>query len=453
MPYPTGGDVVDRNVPRRRSAASCGWLLLWAVVLVLSPLRPATAAADTNGTGGVPIATSVIYPVGAPTIQPTWDHANASGYYITQGFNTSCDPSAGQGYYLYGLYYCGHTGVDLGTTTASPVIHATAAGLVVSAGYNGSYGVMVRLRHDLPDGSVMYSQYEHLQYGSLDVYVGEIVSQGQELGLVGATGNATGPHLHFEIKSVDENGPGYTFGNASLIAGYVDGLAFVAAHLLQRAAYIASTGHPSPEVFDESSESGPVLERFLRSYQHFVVVAVSDGLHVRVEPGVQARIVGAALRGAKLGYMATKGSWIEVALPQHVQGWVDRRYVAGYRDWATSGNGTANSSWPPAGAVVATVAVLGLNVRSGPGEDHPIVTAAYHGDTVELLAYTPHWAQDRTRDGAIGWAARQYLQEPGAPTPHGAVTIVPTVSLLRVRTGPGLQYPACGAVLTAPISR
>src|SRR6516225_9977867 len=65
----------------------------------------ATANATTNG---VPVATSFIYPVGSGTTAPTWDPNNGNGYFITQGFNTSCDPSLGQGYYMYGLYYCGH---------------------------------------------------------------------------------------------------------------------------------------------------------------------------------------------------------------------------------------------------------------------------------------------------------------------------------------------------------
>ncbi|MGH2346930.1 MAG: hypothetical protein ACRDG4_17020, partial [Chloroflexota bacterium] len=76
------------------------------------------------------------------TSQPTWTPGNSNGYFITQGFNTSCDPTLDQGFYLYGTYFCGHTGVDLASATASSAIHATAAGVVTAAGYNSSYGVM-----------------------------------------------------------------------------------------------------------------------------------------------------------------------------------------------------------------------------------------------------------------------------------------------------------------------
>ena len=127
-----------------------------APLVCLTGLACGLAPAPVHGAtrtpaDGTPIATSFIYPVGSENAQPAWDPNNPNGYYVTQGFNTSCDPSAGQGYYLYGLYYCGHTGVDLATSTADAAIHATAAGVVVEAGYNGGgYGVMVRIRHLLP---------------------------------------------------------------------------------------------------------------------------------------------------------------------------------------------------------------------------------------------------------------------------------------------------------------
>lgn len=401
----------------------------------------ASPSSDNTSTGGAAIATSFIYPVGMSTVQPTWNQNNGNGYYISQGFNTSCDPSQNQGYYLYGLYYCGHTGTDLATSTASSVVHATANGIVVTAGYNGSYGVMVRIRHYLPDGSIVYSQYEHMAFGSLTVYSGEVVTQGQEIGLVGATGFVTGAHLHFEIKTVDEDGWGYTFGNSSLIAGYMDPIAFVAAHQLQPASYILSSGGQN-KIFPLESE--PVLQHFLQSYKHYVVVSVSDGLHVRSGPGLKAHILGTTLRGAKLGYIKTQGAWIDVALPQNVTGWVDKKYVTGYQDW-DSADSAARPTWPPAGSTVGTVNVLGLNVRSGPGENHAIVTSVYQKDKVEVLSFSPHWASIKTRDGSQGWVVRQYIDVSGR-SGQSTAYIVPTVPLLHVRSGPGLQYPVSGSV-------
>ncbi len=415
---------------------------LCGICVRLSPVS-ASSSRDNASTGGVPFATSFIYPVGAGAIQPTWDPGNGNGYFVTQGFNTSCDPTAGQGFYLYGTYFCGHTGVDLASATASAIVHATAAGIVVEAGYNAGYGVMVRIKHYLPDGSVVYSQYEHMAYGSLAVYAGEIVAQGQELGLVGATGFATGAHLHFEIKTVNEDGWGYTFGNAALIAGYLEPISFVASHKLQPANYITTSGH-AVQVFPAESEY--LLQHFLHSYKHFVVVSVSDGLHVRSGPGQHSHILGVALRGAKLAYLATKGKWIEVSLPQNVRGWVDRDYVAGYQDWDRLA-AARRLAWPPPGPV-ATVDLngVGLNVRSGPGQNHSIVSAVYEHDKVVVLFRTTNWARVLTRDGTRGWVLRRYLDEPGqAPVVH-ITYLVTTTALLHVRSGPGLSFPATGSV-------
>lgn len=91
-----------------------------------------------------------------------------------------------------------HTGVDFPVPTGTTV-RAVVAGKVVAAGWEGSYGYQVVLRHD--DGR--YSQYAHLS--AVSVRAGERVGAGQRVGLSGATGNATGPHLHFEVRT----GPDY----------------------------------------------------------------------------------------------------------------------------------------------------------------------------------------------------------------------------------------------------
>ncbi|WP_405977657.1 LysM peptidoglycan-binding domain-containing M23 family metallopeptidase [Streptomyces sp. NBC_00158] len=91
-----------------------------------------------------------------------------------------------------------HTGVDFIASTGTTV-RAVGAGTVVSAGWGGAYGNQVVIKH--ADGK--YSQYGHLS--SLSVSAGQSVTGGQTIGLSGATGNVTGPHLHFEIRT----GPSY----------------------------------------------------------------------------------------------------------------------------------------------------------------------------------------------------------------------------------------------------
>ncbi|WP_374984722.1 peptidoglycan DD-metalloendopeptidase family protein [Streptomyces fradiae] len=91
-----------------------------------------------------------------------------------------------------------HTGVDFPVPTGTSV-KAVSSGRVVSAGWAGSYGYQVVIRHD--DGK--YSQYAHLS--ALTVRAGQTVSAGQRIARSGSTGNSTGPHLHFEVRT----GPGY----------------------------------------------------------------------------------------------------------------------------------------------------------------------------------------------------------------------------------------------------
>jgi murein DD-endopeptidase MepM/ murein hydrolase activator NlpD len=86
-----------------------------------------------------------------------------------------------------------HLGVDLAAPRGMPV-HATADGVVVDAGWHGGYGNLVEVQH--PNG---YStRYAHLS--AILVRPGTPVKQGDELGRVGMTGLATGPHLHYEVR-------------------------------------------------------------------------------------------------------------------------------------------------------------------------------------------------------------------------------------------------------------
>ncbi|MFI8214221.1 M23 family metallopeptidase [Streptomyces sp. NPDC085932] len=92
-----------------------------------------------------------------------------------------------------------HTGIDFHAATGTSV-HAVGAGTVVEAGWGGAYGNQVVIK--MNDGT--YTQYGHLS--SVGVSVGQQVTPGQQIGLSGATGNVTGPHLHFEARTSPEYG-------------------------------------------------------------------------------------------------------------------------------------------------------------------------------------------------------------------------------------------------------
>jgi murein DD-endopeptidase MepM/ murein hydrolase activator NlpD len=124
-----------------------------------------------------------------------------------------CDTSAGGavgdgsfGWPLSGAVLVGndyipgvHQGVDLGSASSSTIV-AADSGLVVYAGWaNGGYGNTVMIDH----GNGFQTLYAHMS--AIAVSCGQSVGQGSAIGVVGSTGNSTGPHLHFEIRYMGMN--------------------------------------------------------------------------------------------------------------------------------------------------------------------------------------------------------------------------------------------------------
>jgi murein DD-endopeptidase MepM/ murein hydrolase activator NlpD len=87
-----------------------------------------------------------------------------------------------------------HPGLDLPAPAKAPVL-AAADGRVSYAGLHpGGYGKLVVVAH----GSGVRTLYAHL--AAIDVAVADRVARGERVGLVGSTGDSTGPHLHFEVR-------------------------------------------------------------------------------------------------------------------------------------------------------------------------------------------------------------------------------------------------------------
>ncbi|GHE07034.1 M23 family metallopeptidase [Streptomyces alanosinicus] len=102
------------------------------------------------------------------------------------------------------MWQAKHSGQDFAVPTGTEVV-AIHGGTVVKAGPNGAgdgpaYGNAVVVKH----GSGAYSQYAHLS--RIDVRAGQIVKTGQRIALSGSTGNSSGPHLHFEIRTTPNFG-------------------------------------------------------------------------------------------------------------------------------------------------------------------------------------------------------------------------------------------------------
>ncbi|BCX13109.1 MAG: peptidase [Thermosynechococcus sp.] len=93
-----------------------------------------------------------------------------------------------------------HSGTDLGAPEGTPVL-AVFEGRVIESDWRGGYGLTVILQHPPAQHQTLYA---HLSQRF--VHPGQWVKQGEIIGLVGSTGNATGPHLHFEIQAMTAQG-------------------------------------------------------------------------------------------------------------------------------------------------------------------------------------------------------------------------------------------------------
>jgi murein DD-endopeptidase MepM/ murein hydrolase activator NlpD len=103
-----------------------------------------------------------------------------------------------------GMWSHKHSGQDYAVPIGTNVM-AAHGGTVVKAGGNGAgdgpaYGNAIVIKH----GNGTYSQYAHLS--RIDVRVGQVVKTGQHIAASGNTGNSSGPHLHFEIRTTPNYG-------------------------------------------------------------------------------------------------------------------------------------------------------------------------------------------------------------------------------------------------------
>jgi len=207
-----------RGIPR---LAAHSWALaLAALVLLLAPLAFTHPAAEAHATvggppymGTTPGEPAFRYPAtaaqaGAVAPLPHHQGGTADGLAadvtvdpLTQPA-TASDPGGSrervmrfvwptQGI-ITQYFWQYHPGIDIAAGVSTQEF-ASAAGQVVFAGW-GSYGIYVEIDH----GNGFHSIYGHMS--AVLVKTGDTVSQGQLIGLMGATGRATGTHLHFEIR-------------------------------------------------------------------------------------------------------------------------------------------------------------------------------------------------------------------------------------------------------------
>lgn len=104
--------------------------------------------------------------------------------WLTDGFGSRKDPFHGETAF--------HNGLDIAADKGAP-IYAAASGVVQSAGWGGDFGNLVVIAHEFG----LTTRYAHMS--RIDVKAGDRVERGQVVGYIGATGRASGPHLHYEV--------------------------------------------------------------------------------------------------------------------------------------------------------------------------------------------------------------------------------------------------------------
>lgn len=144
---------------------------------------PPPIVAEVAGLGSVSIIESdkIVWPVQSPD--------RRSG-----GYGPRNAPCAGCSTF--------HDGVDFTPGNGTPVMSIADGVVVLATESGGGLGVNVEVEHNI-GGELITSSYAHMQYGSIAVSVGQRVTAGQQLGLVGTTGQSTGPHLHLEMFGTD----------------------------------------------------------------------------------------------------------------------------------------------------------------------------------------------------------------------------------------------------------
>jgi murein DD-endopeptidase MepM/ murein hydrolase activator NlpD len=148
---------------------------------------PESTAPSAPEDAEVAIQITAIRKKADPAFLPTmWAHMGK----INNEFGFRRNPFGGRAYEF-------HPGMDINGERGDFVV-APANGTVIKAGWTGGYGNMIEIDH----GNGLATRYGHLS--KIQVEVGDSITRGQIIALIGSTGRSTGPHLHFELRLNDK---------------------------------------------------------------------------------------------------------------------------------------------------------------------------------------------------------------------------------------------------------
>jgi len=151
-------------------------------------LQLSAEEAAENENGDVENAVKSLRTIMNPEFLPTmWAHLGK----INNEFGFRRNPFGGRNYEF-------HPGMDIDGERGDDVM-APANGTIAKAGWMGGYGNMIEIDH----GNGLATRYGHLS--KIEVQVGDTITRGQLIGLIGSTGRSTGPHLHYELRLNDKS--------------------------------------------------------------------------------------------------------------------------------------------------------------------------------------------------------------------------------------------------------
>lgn len=152
---------------------------------ILTTLTVPTTGTGNTGDTNIPETTRVVFPL-------------PDGSWVkTGGFGGGADPFTFEPDY--------HFGTDYGAADGTPIF-AVADGIVVHAGYTGTWGGLIIIEHTV-QGERVASYYAHMWEHGIHVTDGMAVTAGQHIGDVGSSGKSTGAHLHLEIRPGGQGQP------------------------------------------------------------------------------------------------------------------------------------------------------------------------------------------------------------------------------------------------------
>ena len=474
-------------MPKKLSSAVAGTL---AVGLTLPAAVAAANAADAPITDDLPQPLT-----GSGQAAPA--PALAAGVHISTGRSagTVAAPLADQSYTfstgkgprcmsMQGAF-ANHQGQDLVTAEGTPITAISDGTVVRTVDGTASRAGFIVVRHNI-GGQVYHSGYLHVWDAESHVSVGDSVSVGDTVGLVGESGPTVTPHLHLEVWKGGWH-TGTAMDPAAWLAERGVDLQHTAQSVQQREVpsscdyYAAeptallSSASPTADVLGQlrrgaelTSAPGDAADGFVRvtaegetgwvRHGHltpdrpagtsadssaFVPAAsgsaaasnrsegqhrVTEPLYARSGPGTNYDIRQGMPTGELITVTAVSGDWVQFTR-RGEQVWSHGAYVERAGDAESSSQDSSNTgadtAEPTAGSGTHRVTEP-LYTRSGPGNDHGVIGGMPTGERVSVVSSDGDWVQIRRANGQLGWSHGAYLTDGDSPTSSPAESSSPS---------------------------